>query len=197
MDNRKLDRLSWPQECWCKKGPPSQELFTVYKMQQAIENRSSSSGRPSSSGGADSPAFEGTSAEQVVALTSAADTIGHLLQNHHQVGVHCKVSCGCVLKGLLSPGMTQTISFCCPMLFPDVPFLGAFSHSQAATTLCTVSTLGLCVSLGRCLVCAWALLHFTPWFLPVAGCRAFCRMSGSSVQRATQQWSWARQCVRF
>jgi hypothetical protein len=70
------------QECWCKKGAPNQELFTSYKLQQALPaERSSSSGRGSSSSGCGSSA----AAEQVAALTAAADVIGQLLQNHHQV----------------------------------------------------------------------------------------------------------------
>ncbi|WIA39655.1 hypothetical protein OEZ86_005727 [Tetradesmus obliquus] len=68
------------KECWCKKGAPSPELFTSYKMQPALPaERSSGSGRGSSSG-----AEGGADAEQVAALTAAADVIGQLLQNHHQ-----------------------------------------------------------------------------------------------------------------
>ncbi|WIA19383.1 hypothetical protein OEZ85_004006 [Tetradesmus obliquus] len=68
------------KECWCKKGAPSPELFTSYKMQPALPaERSSGSGRGSSSGAAG-----GADAEQVAALTAAADVIGQLLQNHHQ-----------------------------------------------------------------------------------------------------------------
>jgi hypothetical protein len=72
------------QECWCKKGAPSPELFTTYKMQPALPSeRSSGSGRGGSSGAAEGDA----DAEQVAALTAAADVIGQLLQNHHQVSV--------------------------------------------------------------------------------------------------------------
>jgi hypothetical protein len=74
----------FPQECWCKKGAPSPELFTTYKMQPQLPERSSRNSSSSSSSSAD--------AEQVAALTSAADVIGQLLQNHHQVRCLC-VTC--------------------------------------------------------------------------------------------------------
>eukprot|EP00775_Hariotina_reticulata_P011921 gene11921-12065_t len=70
------------KECWCKKGPPSQELFTSYRVQPPLpaEGRSSSSGRDTPPAAAECDA----AVEQVAALTSAADTLGILLQNHHQ-----------------------------------------------------------------------------------------------------------------
>ncbi|KAF8058901.1 SRFR1 [Scenedesmus sp. PABB004] len=70
------------KECWCKKGPPSQELFATYSLQPPLpaEGRGSGSGggaRDGAGGGAGRP-------DQVAALTGAADTVGALLQNYHQ-----------------------------------------------------------------------------------------------------------------
>jgi hypothetical protein len=59
------------QECWCKKGPVTQELIRSYTLQQAVPRDPP-------------PPPPRPPADKLAALTAAADVVGGLLQNHHQ-----------------------------------------------------------------------------------------------------------------
>lgn len=148
------------KECWCKKGPPTQELFASYKMQPALprsdrksgggggsgggsgsSSSSSASGVQTSSHGAgasasprsgggsgggggagsgnsssSAPACQDPAALEV--LVRAADRLGALLQNHHQVqcatvchgGLHCLVLLPCTALYCLE--LPCTVLYC-------------------------------------------------------------------------------------
>ena len=61
-----------PQELWCKKMPPTAQLFSVYKMQH-LEPPAAAPPAPAAA----------ASAATVAALTETADALGKLLQYRH------------------------------------------------------------------------------------------------------------------
>ncbi len=70
------------QELWCKKGPPTAELISHFPPQPPLPLTP-----------APLPPVSAAELERLRPLTSVADQLGILLQNHHQVrrGCHCRL----------------------------------------------------------------------------------------------------------
>jgi hypothetical protein len=133
------------QECWCKKGPPDNKIFTSQQLQPPLPEdysrrgsgggssggAGSTSGSPGSSragsrpgsgsrggsggGGGDAAAAAAPTAgdgykQQVAALTEAADALGVLLQNHHQVGGEWQGGAVACLPGVMRGALAARVA---------------------------------------------------------------------------------------